>query len=215
MLNSVLNFIENFVSMANVEIYHVPGELNICADVFSRAISENLNCNIQRLHPISKKWAAVIPPIADNFSVDNETLFKFLTTPLKPEREDIYNRAQCRLAEPCSTQTWFDLTSKACSEERFNEALNILKNWNINYTRNHRLIKEINSDLVDNDRRLNQEVQKAQDNLDKELRNGSELKGEISSDGIKIAYKLAAGSYLQPMLNELENLEIPLQTTVH
>jgi hypothetical protein len=50
MLNSVLNFIENFVSMANVEIFHVPGELNICADVFSRAISENLNCSIQRLH---------------------------------------------------------------------------------------------------------------------------------------------------------------------
>jgi hypothetical protein len=161
------------------------------------------------------------------------------------------------------------LTSKACSEERCNEALNILKKWNRDYTRNHRLIKEIKgnldlhwrractlkiqelmdsmygdiknsrlyrkvkaslieatndwtkvgkgrisihhietyersasrvyenySDLVDNDRRLNQEVQKAQDNLNKELRNGRELKGEISSDGIRITYKLAAGSYL-------------------
>ncbi len=59
----------------------------------------------------------MIPPISDNFSVDNETLFKFLTNPLKPEHEDTYNRAQHRLVEPRSVQTWFDLTSKACSEE--------------------------------------------------------------------------------------------------
>ncbi len=69
------------MSMKNIDIYHVPGELNICADVFSRAVSENLNCQIPRVHPISKKWAAVLPPIPDNFSVDNETLFKFLSNP--------------------------------------------------------------------------------------------------------------------------------------
>ena len=46
-VNSTLNYIENFLSLANVEIYHVPGELNICADIFSRAISNNLERSLK------------------------------------------------------------------------------------------------------------------------------------------------------------------------
>lgn len=88
--------------MANIEIYHVPGEMNICADLLSRAISENLNCALQRDHPISKKWAKHLPPIRDNFSVDNETLFKFLTTPLTliPPSCDYY------IFHPSLSTTW-------------------------------------------------------------------------------------------------------------
>ncbi len=106
MLNSTLNYIENFVSMKNIEIYHVPGELINCADVFRRAVSENLNCLIPREHPISKKWAAVLPPIPDNFSADNETLFKFLINPLKSEIQDTHDKRQRRLMEPWSVETW-------------------------------------------------------------------------------------------------------------
>jgi hypothetical protein len=147
MLNSTLNYIENFVSMKNIEIYHVPGELNICADVFSRAVSENLNCLIPREHPISKKWAAVLPPIPDNFSVDNETLFKFLTNPLKSEIQDTHDRRQRRLMEPRSVQTWFDLTNEASSEKRFNEIMESLKKWDKEYTRSGRRINGIKGAL--------------------------------------------------------------------
>jgi hypothetical protein len=147
MVNSVLNYIQNFLSTANIEIYHLPGQLNICADVFSRAISENLNCSILKEHPISKKWASVLPPIPDNFSVDNETLFKFLTSPLKSEIQDTHNKTHRKLAEPRTVQTWFDMTSEASSEQRFNEALNWLKKWNLDYTREQREIKEIRGNL--------------------------------------------------------------------
>jgi hypothetical protein len=147
MLNSTLNYIENFVSMKNIEIYHVPGELNICADVFSRAVNENLNCQIPRAHPISKKWAAVLPPIPDNFSVDNETLFKFLTNPLKSEIQDTNDRSQRRLMEPRSVQTWFDLTNEASSEKRFNETMNYLKEWNNDYTRFNRRLNRIKGNV--------------------------------------------------------------------
>ena len=147
MVNSVLNYIQNFLSTANIEIYHLPGQLNICADVFSRAISENLNCSILKEHPISKKWASVLPPIPDNFSVDNETLFKFLTSPLKNEIQDTHNKTHRKLAEPRTVQTWFDMTSEASSEQRFNEALDWLKKWNLDYTREQREIKEIRGNL--------------------------------------------------------------------
>jgi hypothetical protein len=52
------------------------------------------------------------------------------------------------------------------------------------YERSASRVYENYSEQVDNDKRLNQEVQKAQDNLDKELRNGRELKGEISISGL-------------------------------
>ncbi len=129
--------------MKNIEIYHVPGEMNICADVFRRAVSENMNCLIPREHPISKKWAAVLPPIPDTFSVDNETLFKFLTNPLKSEIQDTHDKRQRRLMEPRSVQTWFDLTNEASSEKRFNEIMEYLKEWDKDYTRSGRRINSI------------------------------------------------------------------------
>jgi hypothetical protein len=63
--------------------------VNVLADILSRAIADNLNCNLTREHPLSKQWAAIIPPIPENFSVDNKTLYKFLTTSLQPESMDI------------------------------------------------------------------------------------------------------------------------------
>ncbi len=84
LLNSTLNYLTNFVSMLNISIYHIPGSINVLADVLSRAISDNLNCNIPREHPISRKWAAVLPPLPQNFGVPQDTIFEFLTRPLRP-----------------------------------------------------------------------------------------------------------------------------------
>jgi len=119
--------------MGNVEIYHVPGDVNVLADVMSRAIADNINCTLPREHPISKKWAEKIPPINDKFNVDRETLFKFLTTPLKPEDQDPYSRTHKKLMEPKSVQTWYDLTKDTSSEERFNQAITLLEQWNREY----------------------------------------------------------------------------------
>jgi hypothetical protein len=133
LLNSTLNYLTNFVTLTNMEIYHLPGDVNVLADVMSRAIADNLNCALNREHPISKQWAKVIPPIPDNFSVDRETLFKFLTTPLKPEKEDTFDRRMKKLSEPKSVQQWFDIAQGATSEERFYNAVKLLEQWNSNY----------------------------------------------------------------------------------
>jgi hypothetical protein len=119
--------------MVNVEIYHVPGDVNVLADVMSRAIADNINCTLPREHPISKKWAEKIPPIKDNFNVDRETLFKFLTKPLTPENQNPHSRSHRRLSEPKSVQTWYDLTKETSSEERFNHAITLLEQWNKEY----------------------------------------------------------------------------------
>jgi hypothetical protein len=116
-----------------MEIYHLPGDVNISADIMSRAVADNLNCALNREHPISKQWAKVIPPIPDNFSVDRETLFKFLTTPLKPERQDTHDRRMRKLSEPKSVQQWFDISKGATSEERFYNSIKMLEQWNENY----------------------------------------------------------------------------------
>ena len=45
----------------------------------------DINCRLPKEHELSKQWAAVIPPVNENFKVDQPTLFKFLTTPLENE----------------------------------------------------------------------------------------------------------------------------------
>ena len=111
----------------------MPGYVNILADVMSRAIATNSSCFLQKEHPISKKFAHNIPPIKDTFCVSREALFKFLTEPLKPEPQDLYNREQRRLMEPRTVQEFFDLTKEISEEECYNNALKQLRRWDSDY----------------------------------------------------------------------------------
>ena len=63
LLNSALTYITNFVSLVNIEIYHIPGPVNRLADIMSRAISESLQSGLTKEHPISKEWAKQLPPL--------------------------------------------------------------------------------------------------------------------------------------------------------
>ena len=287
-INSSLNYIQNIMSLAKVSIYHLPGDLNICADIFSRAISENLNCHLQREHPISKKWAAVLPPIPDNFSVDNETLFKFLTIPLKSELLDPHDRSMRKLMEPRSVQQWFDITTGASCEERFHKALCELENFNkcytdsqykiieiknnLNLTKKKAVIDKINKvldslygdikntpvykkvrnslveattdwakinkintstrcnniDAVDRslsvlkrhflelttDKEKIQEVKEAENELMGQLCQDRGLTGDITEEAIRVTYKRKPTSRLHPSINNLNNLELPLQSQI-
>jgi hypothetical protein len=118
------------VSLINVQIYHLPGNINVLADVLSRAISDNLNCNLPSEHPISKQWAAVLPPIPEKFVVDHETIYKFLTHSLKPEKQDLHNRTIRTLNEPKTIQNFFNLSKDYTPEEKFNSAIALLEQWN-------------------------------------------------------------------------------------
>ena len=97
LLNSTLQYLINFVSLVNVELYHLPGNVNVLADVLSRAIADNLNCNLTKEHPLSRQWAKVLPPIPEKFSISHETLYKFLTTPLTPEPQDLHDKTHKKL----------------------------------------------------------------------------------------------------------------------
>ena len=99
----------------------------------SRAVADNINCSLAQEHPISKQWAEHIPPINDNFSVSRETIFKFLTQNLEPEAEDIFDRTQKRLTEPKSMREFFDISKEVTEEERYNNAITLLKQWNAKY----------------------------------------------------------------------------------
>ena len=139
LLNSTLAYLTNFVTLSNMELYHLPGDVNVLADVMSRAIADNLNCALNREHPISKQWATVIPVIPETFNVDRNTLFKFLTCTLKPEIEDKHDRRMRKLVEPKSVQQWFDISQGATSEERFYNAIRLLEQWNDTYEKHEKL----------------------------------------------------------------------------
>jgi hypothetical protein len=102
LLNSTLNYLQNFVSLINVEIYHVPGTVNVLADIMLRAVNDNISCALPREHPISKEWAKVLPPLTDNFYVTRDALFDFLTKQLQPEANDLGDRKHRSLMEPKS-----------------------------------------------------------------------------------------------------------------
>ena len=136
MLNSALTYLARFVSLVNVEIFHVPGTVNVLADILSRAISENLNCRLPKEHEISKQWAAQIPPVGDKFYITHEALFKFLTSPLEEESMDTFDKRKRRLLEPRSVQQLYDDAKKISEEQKYYDAVRLLRQWNDNSIKN-------------------------------------------------------------------------------
>jgi hypothetical protein len=138
LLNSTLNYISNFVSLLHIEIFHIPGSLNLLADVLSRAINDNLNCCVPKEHPISRKWAQVLPPLPSNFGVDQDTLYKFLTKPLNPEPQDLHDRTHRKLNEPKTVQEVYNMSKRKTPEERFYDVQNMLEEWLRDYVKNQK-----------------------------------------------------------------------------
>jgi dUTPase len=153
LLNSTLTYLQNFVSLVNVELYHIPGTVNVLADVMSRAIADNLNCALPREHPISKAWAKELPPLTDKFGVTNTALFEFLTRPLKPEPQDLHDRKQKSLIEPRTVQETFDLTKTYTAEDKYYAAIRLMEQWNDKRIRDRFDGKEA-APLTDSERRI-------------------------------------------------------------
>ena len=126
-------YITNFVSLVNIEIYHIPGPVNRLADIMSRAISDSLQCGLTKEHPISKEWAKQLPPLQEKFAVTRDVLFKFLVEPLKPEIQDIHSRVQRRLHEPKSIQQEYDESLLITPEHKYYCGLRLLEQFNDKY----------------------------------------------------------------------------------
>jgi dUTPase len=138
LLNSTLQYLINFISLVNVEIYHLPGNVNVLADVLSRAIADNLNCSLSKEHAISRQWAKVLPPMPEHFTISHDILYEFLTSPLKTEPHDIYDRSHKRLMEPKNITQMMQLYQKETPEERYHNAISLLEQWNSEYARKHK-----------------------------------------------------------------------------
>ena len=136
LLNNTLTYLTNFVSIANVELYHLPGAVNVLADVLSRAISENLNNRLPKEHPISRQWAKVLPPVPENFGVSHEILYKFLTNPLQNEPQDMYDKTLKKLMEPKSIYKMYEDSQSMTEEQRFHSAQVLLQQWLSDYAKN-------------------------------------------------------------------------------
>jgi dUTPase len=137
LLNSTITYVTNFVSMSNIEIYHIPGQVNRLADIMSRAIADNLHCGLSKDHPISKQWAQQIPPLQKQFSVDRDVLFKFLVEPLKPEPQDIHDRTQKRLQEPKTVQQEYDDSLEITPEQKYYCGIRLLEQFNDKYLKQY------------------------------------------------------------------------------
>jgi hypothetical protein len=137
LLNNTLTYLTNFVSIAKVQLYHLPGAVNILADVLSRAICDNLNCSLPKEHPISRQWAKVLPPLPDNFGVSHEILYKFLTEPLKSEPQDIYDRKIRKLIEPKSVINLYKESQDMTAEQKYHSAQTLLHQWLSEYAKKH------------------------------------------------------------------------------
>ena len=80
------SFLSSYVGLNPVRIVHISGPSMICADIFSRSLQGSRFKNYT--FPLSKEKASILP-IISNFTIINEDiLYKYLTTDSAPENDD-------------------------------------------------------------------------------------------------------------------------------
>jgi phage/plasmid-associated DNA primase len=62
-------------------------------------------------------------------------LYKFLTTPLQPEPQDLHDKSIRKLGEPKTVQQAFDLTKNYTPKQQYFSALSLFEQWNSNYAK--------------------------------------------------------------------------------
>ena len=118
---SLCDFIALEASLYELNIYHLPGQLNVFADILSRNVvnSRFLTGETQ----LSNSQAANLPPLTDNFVINSENLYKFLTNDLLEERESKPTR---HVPTPEKIEDVYEAFKKVSPEQKYYSALRLL-----------------------------------------------------------------------------------------
>lgn len=178
----------------------------------SRAISDNLQCGLTRDHPISREWAKSIPPLQDNFAVTRDVLFKFLTQPLQPEIQDIYNREHRKLMEPKTVQENYNDSLNVTPEQKFYCGIKMLEQFNDQYLRSWASTKVTQSNeycdylsqakLLHDERRKELMFEKVKEIVDRFYKNSSD----------KMLYKKIMANLKEVAVQLIRNKNEPLDS---
>jgi len=118
---SLCDFIALEASLYELNIYHLPGQLNVFADILSRNVvnSRFLTGETQ----LSSTHAANLPPLTKNFLVNSETLYEYLTDDLLEEKD---SKPTTHVPTPEKIEDAYNAFRKISPEQKYYSALRLL-----------------------------------------------------------------------------------------
>ena len=87
-LNTILNNLSSYVSLRNIEFFHIKNRINVLPEILSRAIRDTLANLILTDNPITKSWSQSLPQFEKDKTVTSDVIFTFLVKPFETNREN-------------------------------------------------------------------------------------------------------------------------------
>ena len=137
--------------MIDLAIFHIPGNLNVLADILSRNVIESRF--LTGTANLSKKDADKLPPFPDNFLIDSDTLYTFLTNNIYEEQND----SKTTVAPvPEKIEDIYQLFKNTTPEQRYFSAMRaIMQNrdpfLSSDYDHNKKQAQTTASSIIDNE----------------------------------------------------------------
>ena len=143
--SNIASYLKYFASMKDYVILHIKGQMNICADIFSRSFT-NSRFIKKSQHSISKQHAKNVPPIPDNYSMESDDLFEFFTAELRSEQNDMHSRKKKVSCVAKPIEEMFKSYENITPEQRVANAIRLIEQFNDRSISQNDLHKSIISD---------------------------------------------------------------------
>ena len=121
--NNLSNYLAKMCQIFKYNVYSIPSELNVLADMFSRSFAQNRFIS-EGKYTLSKEQALTLPPLPEEYCFNSDTLYKYLTGTLLPEKEDRGNRGR---SAPKPIQTIWHKYNGLTPEHAYSTAIVLLK----------------------------------------------------------------------------------------
>ena len=121
--SSMSNFLSKMSRYFNYNIFHVPANINILADIFSRAFVNSRYIQ-NGSYNLSKEAAANVPPLEEPFQVSSSILYTYFTSEILPEPSDKGSRT---FSKPRTLDNVFQMYKSQTPEKAYLDAILLIK----------------------------------------------------------------------------------------
>lgn len=184
-------------NLYEINLFHMPGKINILADLLSRNIVQSRFLTGKAV--LSKQAAANLPPLPENFLVSSEQIYKFLTSNI---HENCDSGKTIFTPVPQKLEDVYSIFKNVSAEERYLSAIRLIEQ------NNDPSLISLNKTFTENKKDTLIHANELVDTAFKEIDLPRTLKTQIRNSLHENFLKHKKSSIIKPQLNNISTKKV-------